>query len=172
MVAHFAFKLGPRHQGGHGIDHQHVEGGRAHQGIGDLQRLFAGVGLGKQQLVCVDAELVGVNRIKRVFGIDEGAGAAQLLRLGERMERQRRLAGAFGAVNLDDAAAGQAADAERDIEADGAGRHDIRLDHLALAEAHDRALAEGALDLRDGRFQGLVLVLVHGFLFHQTQQGF
>ena len=32
----FAFQLGPRHQGGHGIDHQHVEGGRAHQGIGEL----------------------------------------------------------------------------------------------------------------------------------------
>ena len=50
-------------------------------------------------------------------------------------------------------------------------RHD--LDVLAtprLAQPHDRALAELLLDLREGRLQGLALVVVHDigdFLFDQ-----
>ena len=52
----------------------------------------------------------------------------------------------------------QAADAEREVEAERAGR-----DHLDLlvagtrAHAHDRALAEGPLDLRERGVERLVL---------------
>ena len=35
------------------------------------------------------------------------------------------------------------------------------LDHARVAHPHDRALAELALDLADGRFQGLVSLHVH-----------
>src|SRR3546814_8320976 len=94
-----------------------------------------------------------------MFGVDEGTGAALLLRLGEDVQRQGRLARAFRAVDLDDAAARQAADAERDVEAERAGRHRLDVDHvIALAALHDRAFAEGTLDLAERRFQSLVLV--------------
>ena len=49
----------------------------AHQRLGDLERLLAGVGLGDQELVDVDAELLGVDRVERVLGVDEGADAAR-----------------------------------------------------------------------------------------------
>jgi hypothetical protein len=78
------------------IHHQHVDGAGAHQRVGDLERLLAGIGLGDQQVVDVDAELLGVAGIERVLGIDEGAGAALLLRLGDGVQRQRRLARASG----------------------------------------------------------------------------
>jgi hypothetical protein len=42
-------------------------------------------------------------------------------------------------------------------------------ERLALAELHDRALAEGALDLGEGGVQGLVLVL-HAFFLDHFQQ--
>src|SRR3546814_19100296 len=54
------------------------------------------------QLVDVDAQLLGVDRIERVFGVDERGGAAVLLRLGDDVECERRLARAFGAVDLED----------------------------------------------------------------------
>jgi hypothetical protein len=51
-----------------------------------------------------------------MFGVDEGADAALLLRLRHGVQRQRRLARAFRPVDLDDPALRQAANAERDVE--------------------------------------------------------
>ncbi|MNC88830.1 hypothetical protein D3C83_46930 [compost metagenome] len=73
-----------------------------------------------------------------MFGVDERRHAACLLRLGNHLQRQRRLARGFGAEDLGHAAARQAADPERVIDADGAGRHGAnRRDGVALAKAHD-----------------------------------
>src|SRR5262249_8226881 len=115
--------------------------------------------LGDQKIVDVDPELLGIGRVQRMLGIDEGAGAALALGLGHDMQRERGLARALGAVDLDDAALGQAANAERNVEPQRAGRDRLDLQRLALAELHDRALAEGALDLGESRVQRLVLVL-------------
>jgi len=94
-----------------------------------------------------------------MLGIDEGAGAAGLLRLGDAVQRERGLAGGFRPVDLDDPAAWQAADPERDVEAQGSARDRLDLDRaLALAELHHRALAERPLDLPDGRVQGALPV--------------
>ena len=79
LVAHLAFDLGLRRQRRHRVDHHHVHRGGAHQHVGDFQRLLAGVRLRDQQVVDLHAELVGVMRIERVFGVDEGGGAAELL---------------------------------------------------------------------------------------------
>ena len=128
----------------------------------DLERLLAGVGLRDQEIVEVDAELAGIGRIERMLGIDEGADAALLLGLGDGVQGQRRLARRFRPVDLDDAAARQAADAERDVEPERAGRDGLDLHRLlALAEPHDRALAEGALDLRERRVESFRLVFIH-----------
>jgi hypothetical protein len=80
------------------------------------------------RFVEIDAELAGIDRIERMFGIDEGADAALLLGFGNGLQRQRRLARAFRPVDLDDAAPRQAADAERDIEPERARRNRLDLD--------------------------------------------
>ena len=91
-----------------------------------------------------------VDRVERVLGVDERGDAAQALGLGDDVERQRGLARGLRAVDLGDPASRQAADAERHVERDGAGRNDgDLLERAARAEAHDRALAELPLDLRD-----------------------
>ncbi len=109
-VAHFALDLGARHQGGDRIDDEHIDRVRPHQRVDDFERLLAGVGLRDDEVVDIDAELLGIAGVERVFGIDEGGGAANLLRLGDDMQRQRRLARAFGTIDFDHAAAWQAAD--------------------------------------------------------------
>ena len=124
-IAHLAFDLGLRRERGDRVDDDHVDRARAHQRVGDLERLLAGVGLRDQQVLQVDAELLRVLDVERVLGVDEGADAAALLRLGDDVERQRGLAGRLRAVDLDDAAARQAADAERDVEAERAGGDDL-----------------------------------------------
>ena len=115
-VAHLALELGLGRQSGDRIDHQHIDRAGAHQRVGDLERLLAGVRLGDQQILEIDAELPRIDRVERMLGIDEAANAAALLRLGDDVQSERGLARGFRAVNLDDAAARQPADAERDIE--------------------------------------------------------
>ncbi len=121
-VAHLAFEFGARHQSGDRIHHQHVDRAGAHQRVGDFQRLLAGVRLRDQELVDIDPELAGIDRIERVLGVDEGADAAELLRFGDGVQRERRLAGGFRPVDLHNPAAWQTADAERDVEPERARR--------------------------------------------------
>ena len=105
-----------------------------------------------------------------MFGVDEGANAALLLRLGDDMQRQGRFARGFRPVNLDHPPARQAADAERDIESQRPRRDRLDLHRfLVLAEPHDRAFAEGAFDLRQSGVQRLGLV--HGSSFHEAEIG-
>jgi hypothetical protein len=68
---------------------------------------------------------------------------------------QRRLAGGLRPEDLDDAAARAAADAERDVQRQRARGNGLDL-HLGalVAHAHDGALAELALDLRERPLQG------------------
>ena len=80
--------------------------------------------------------------------IDEGRDAAVLLRFGNHVQRDRRLTGRLRAVDLDDAAARNAADAEGDVERQDARRDDLDVHVcLGIAEAHNRTLAEVLLDL-------------------------
>jgi hypothetical protein len=167
-VAHVAVELGARHQRRHRVDHDHVHGVRAHQRLGDLQRLLARVGLGNQELVGVDAQVLGVDGIEGVLGVDEGGRTAPPLGLGDDVQRQRRLARGLRAVDLGDAAAGDAADAERDVERQRPRRDDGDLvEDAALAQAHDGALAELPVDGRDRQIEGLPPIAFryfsHGF---------
>ena len=56
-IAHLAFQFGLGGQGRDRVDHHDVHAAGAHQRVGDLQRLFAGVGLGDQHFVDVHAQL-------------------------------------------------------------------------------------------------------------------
>jgi hypothetical protein len=94
-----------------------------------------------------------------VSGIDEGADAALLLLLGNDMQGERRLARAFRAIDLDDAPLGQAADPQRDVEAERPRRRRLDVLHrVVAAEPHDRTLAELPFDLRERRIERLLLV--------------
>ncbi len=103
-VAHLALDLGLGHERRDGVDDDQVDRARAHERVGDLERLLAVVGLADEQLVDVDAELARVARVERVLGVDERRDAALLLALRDRVECERGLAARLRAVDLDDAA--------------------------------------------------------------------
>jgi hypothetical protein len=87
-ITHLAFELRLRRERSDGVDHDQVHRTGAHQRIHDFQRLFAGVGLGDQQLLQAHAQLLRVLSIQRMLGIDEGTHAGQLLHLGDDLQRQ------------------------------------------------------------------------------------
>src|SRR3546814_675858 len=103
--------------------------------------------------VC-SSDLIG--RVERVFGIDEPADPAVLLRLGDDVQRQSGLTRTLRAVDLDDPPRRQTTDPEGDIQTQGAGRDGLDLlDGALVAEAHQGALAEALLDLGDRVIQAL-----------------
>ena len=157
-VAHLALDLGAGHQRGDRVDHDQVERAGADQHVGDLERLLTGVGLADQQRVGVDAERLGVVGVERVLGVDERHDAAGALGVGHRVQGDRRLAGGLRAVDLHHPAARQAAEAERDVEGDRAGRDDLERRPGLVAEAHHRALAELLLDLGERDVERLLAV--------------
>ena len=155
-VAHLALDLGLRHERGDRVDDDHVERTRPDQHVGDLERLLPRVGLGDVELVDVDADGRRVHRVHRVLGVDVGAHAAVALGLGDDVHGERRLPRRLGAVDLDDPAAGQPADAEGEVEREGAGGDRGDPDVAPLAELHDRALAVLLLDLPEGHVECLM----------------
>ena len=105
--------------------------------------------------------------IERVLDVDEGGEAAAFLGLGDDGEGERGLAGGFRAEDLDDPAAREAADAEGAVDEQVAGRDDIDIDAVVIAEAHDGGFAELLLDVGDGEIQiafaGFLEFFVCGF---------
>ena len=157
-VPHLALDLGARYQGGDGVDDDDVDGAGADQHVRDLQRLLTGIRLGHQEGVGVDAKLLGVVRVERVLRVDEGRDAAGLLRVGDGMQRQARLAAALRPVDLDDPAPGEAADPERYVQGDRTGGDDLDRGASFVTEPHDGATAELPFDLRERGLQRLVPV--------------
>ena len=160
-VAHLALDLGLRRERGDRVDRDDRQRARADEELGDLERLLAGVGLRDEQLVDVDADPLGVDGVHRVLGVDEGADAAAALRLGDDVVDERRLARRLGAEDLDDAAARQPADPEREVEGERAGRDRADRDLRLVAHPHHGALAEVALDLPEGGVQSLLAIHLH-----------
>ena len=186
-----ALELGARRERRDRVDRDHVDRAGADQHVGDLERLLAVVGLRHEQLVDVDADRARVDGIDRVLGVDERADAAHLLGLGDDLVDERRLTRGLGAEDLDDPPARHAADAEREVDRQRAGRdRRHRHDGRVVAEAHQRIpgrtrarsastaafsaapLAEPAalavrlglaVRLRVGRLGGLRLVLLRSF---------
>ncbi len=156
--AHLAFELGLRHQRGDRINHDDIERIRAGERFTNGQRFFAAVRLRHEQIVEVHAEFFRVARIERVLGVNERRQAAGFLRAGDDVQHQRGLARRFRPEDFHDAAARNAADAERQVQRERAGRNHVNFDQRpGIAEAHDAAFA---ITLGDGGNGGVEFALV------------
>src|SRR3954470_5377432 len=94
-----------------------------------------------------------------MLGVDIRSHPSRALGIRDDMQRERGLTAGFRPVDLRDAAARDAPDADSGIQVDGSRRD--RLDsHLALgAESHDGSLAAALFDLRNGQIQRFFLVV-------------
>src|ERR1019366_1734470 len=127
---------------GDGVEHDDVDRVGADERLHDVERVLAAVGLGNEEVVELYADDAGVFRVERVLDVDERSEAAFFLRLGDDTEAKGGFARGFRAVDFDDAALGQAADAEREVDGERAGGERLDLHLGRAAEAHDGAFAE------------------------------
>src|ERR671911_38637 len=157
-VAHLSFDLGPGYEGRHRVYDHDVEGAGAHESIRYLQGLFAVIWLGKVEVLQVNADSLGVGRVEGVLGVDEGGEASCFLRLGDDVQSEGRLAARLGTEDLDDATPWDAANAEGEVEGQGAGRNGGDALAFLVAHAHDRTLPELPLYLGDCGVYSLALI--------------
>jgi hypothetical protein len=87
-VTHVAFDFGSGYECGDAIDDDDVDGATSDEEFGDLEGLFAGVGLADEEVVGVDAEVVGVGGVEGVFGVDEGGDASSFLGFSDDVEAE------------------------------------------------------------------------------------
>ena len=146
-VAHLTFDFGLGHEGRDGVDDNDVDAARADQHVGDLKGLLARIGLRDQEGVGVHAQGTRVDGIEGMLSVDECGVAAGLLGVGDGVQGDRGLTGGLGAVDLDDAAAREATDAEGDIECEGTRGDHLHGRSIVVAQAHDGALTELLVDL-------------------------
>ena len=159
-VSHFAFQLGAGNQGCHGIDYQDVNGTTSYQHFADLECLFTRIGLGNQKGINVHTQVTGVLRVHRMFGVNERSRAPFLLSLGNGMQCQGRLPARLGTINLDHSTSGIPADSQRRIRTNRTGRDHGHSESGSIAQFHDRAFSELALDLTQRHINGPLLVLI------------
>ena len=77
-VAHLALDLRAGHQRGDGVHDDHVDRAGAHERVGDLQRLLAGVRLGDEHGSSMSTPRArGIDGVERVLRVDEGDLAAR-----------------------------------------------------------------------------------------------
>src|SRR5215211_3916920 len=157
-VSHLSLDLSPRYKGSDGVYNDDVEGAGADEGIRYLQGLFAVIRLGKVEVLEVNADSLGVGRVEGVLGVDESSEAPCFLCLGDDVQGEGRLAARLGTEDLDDPASGDAANAEGEVEGQGAGRNGGDALALFVAHAHDRTLPELPLNLGDGGVYSLALI--------------
>ena len=152
--AHLPFELGLGHQGGDGIDDDHIERVGAAERFANAQRLFAAVRLRHQQVIEIYTQFFRVGGIQRMFGVDKCRRAASLLRVGDDMQHKRCLARGLRPENLHHAPPRNASNAQGKVQ-----RQRSRGDHFdlalraGLAQTHDAAFAVGLGDGGDGRVQ-------------------
>ena len=111
--------------------------------------------MGDQQLVDVDTEVLGIDRIESVFGVDKGSDSTVALGFGHHMEGKSRLTAGLRTVDLDDPAPRYTADTESQIQRKSPGGNDFDFAVGTVSHLHDGALAELPLDLGHGHLDRL-----------------
>jgi hypothetical protein len=157
-VAHLALDLGLRSQRRDGVHGDDVERTGADQQLRDLERLLPRVGLRHEQVVDVDADALRIRRVHRMLGVDERTDAAPALRFGDHVVDERRLPRRLRPEDLDDAAAWEPADPEREIQRERARGDRADGDGRVVVHLHHGALAELPLDLAESDIESLLAI--------------
>ena len=126
-----------------GVDDDAVDCTRANEHIADFERLLAKIGLGDKDVIDIHAKSSRIDRIERMFRVDERHDTAECLRLGEDLQRKRGFTAGLWSVHLDDSTTRNAADTQRGIKRQCAGGYSADVQVMAaISVFHDGAFAE------------------------------
>ena len=160
-VAHLAFDFRFRGQRRNRIDYDHVHRVRAHEHVGNFQRLLTGIRLGNQQLINVNTQLFRINRVQCVLGIHKGTGFTLFLRFRDNLQSQRGFTGALRAVNLNDPAVRKTTNAQSNIQPKGAGGYGRNRLTGLVAHLHYSTFTELTFDLAQRCAECFLAVIFH-----------
>ena len=184
-VTHIPVDLSLRRERSDRVDNDDIDGTGADHGLGDLKRLLSRIRLGNIEIIDIDADISGVDRIQSVLRIDKSRNSSALLNFCDHMQRNGRFSAGLRSVDLNDPALGDPAEPERYIERERPCRDhfDIHL-RLGLSELHHRSLAEFLLKVADRCFQRLdffstfffavhcIILILQFFLLHVAHAAF
>ena len=160
-IAHIAVNLCLRYQCGDGVNDYDIDSSGPDHGLRDLQCLLAAVRLGNIEVVDVDADILGIDRIQCVLSINESRNSAPLLHFSDHVERHCCLTGRLRSVDLNDPALGNAAQSESNVKAQGSCGDRLNI-HLngGISELHNSSLTVLFLDLQECCVQCLLLLFI------------
>ncbi len=162
-VAHVSVDLRLGNQRSYGVNNNNVDRAGPHHGFRDLKGLFSAVRLGDIQIIDIDADILRIDRVQSMLGIDESGDAAALLHLGDHVQRQGCFTGGFRPVYLHDSSFRYTSKAQRYIKGKRTGRNRLHIHPVGrVPEPHDRTLAIRFLNLHhSGVERLLLLILIH-----------
>ena len=152
--AHLPVELGSGDQSCDRVDGDDVHGPRFGEDLSDRKGLLAAAWLRDQQVVQINAEVLGVLGIESMLGVDEDGEAPGLLGVGDHVKHQSGLARRFRSENFADPPARHASDAKGAVQRDGSCRDRLnRHSCLGVAQPHDAPSPMRLGDGADGDFQ-------------------
>ena len=84
-VSHIAVNFSLGHKGRYGVNHYDINRAGTNHRFRNLKRLLSVVRLGNIKVIHVHANIPGVNRVKRVFRVNEACNSSSFLNLGNHM---------------------------------------------------------------------------------------
>ena len=165
-ISHVTVDLCLRHQCRDRVDDHDIQRAGTHHGLGDLQRLLSGVRLGDIEVVNIHADILRIDRIQCMLRINKTGNTVSSLHFRDHMQCDRCLTTGFRTVDLHDPAAGNPAEAECQVQAQGTGGNCLYI-HMGrcIPKTHHGALSIRFLDLCNSSIQCFQLVfLCHSFL--------
>ena len=164
-IADFALDFGSGNQCRDGVDDDAVNCPRSDEHIADFKRLLSEVGLGDEHVIDIHAQTGCIDRVERMFRVDERHDTAERLRLGKDLQRQSGFAAGLRSVHLDDSTPRNAADPQRCIKWQCAGGYSADVQVMAaITVFHDGAFAELRFDLVGCDLEHLGFFFVHALV--------
>ena len=127
--------------------------------------MLSEVGLGDEHVIDIYAQTGCIDRVERMFRVDERDDTTERLRLGKDLQRQRGFAAGLRSVHLDDSTPRNAADPQRCIKWQCAGGYSADVQVMAaITVFHDGAFAELRFDLVGCDLEHLGFFFVHALV--------
>lgn len=154
-VAHIAINFVLRNKCGNRVNDHNIHRARAHKCFGNFKSLFAVIRLRNEKRINVDAECLGVHRVKACSASINAASPPSFCTSAMTCRATVVLPEDSGPVDFNDSSARHTADAERHIERQRSGRNGADIHGGIFAELHDRAFAIRFFNLAQALFQAL-----------------
>ena len=117
-IPHLSVYLLSGDKGCHGVHNNDIHRAGAYHGLGNFQRLLAGIRLRDIEVIHIYPDVSGIHRIQGMLCVNKACDAAALLYLRHHVQGDSGFSGGFRSVNLYNSSPRNSADPKRDIQSE------------------------------------------------------